>query len=82
MLVLFIDWCENITSMSEGLGFHSIFALSIFYGLKHFLHYRIKGLKTIYCKSKLRLKARIWVESWKNCLRKILQIGAIDPELK
>lgn len=71
--------------MSEGLGldlFHSVFALGIFYGLKHFVHFRIKELKTIYYKSKLRLKARIWLEPWKNYLRKILQIGAINPELK
>lgn len=65
MLVLFKDWCENITSVSEGLGldlFYSIFALGIFYWLKHFVHFRIKKLKTIYYKSKLRLKAHIWLE--------------------
>lgn len=59
-----------------------MFALGIFYGLKHFVHFRIKELKTIYCKSKLRLKACIWLEPWKNYLKKTLQIGAIDPELK
>lgn len=50
MLILLKDWCENITSMSEGLGldlFHSIFALGIFYRLKHFVHFRTKELKTI-----------------------------------
>lgn len=70
--------------MSECLGldfFHSIFALGIFYQLKHFVHFGTKELKTIYYKSKLRLEARL-IRTLEELLEKDFANWAIDPELK